>query len=400
MRNILLIIPYGSVGGIERLAFTFYEYYKKEGYNVKAIKLIQLQSDIIHFGEDEIAFSKIDFAEMTFFNRFFFYAKIPWLIRRIIKKYQITDSISFGDMTNVFSSLSLTKEYKIASIHALKSVEFVNKTFLNKVFKTSFKTSYFFFNKVVCISEAIKKDLIENCGFKFKNKIAVIYNPHNIQEIERLSDYSLDSEEETNLFKNNVILFLGRMSLQKSPWFLIKAFSLLENSNNDIKLVFIGDGDKKITEYLNELITNYNVKENVVFLGRKSNPYKYLNRARVLALSSYYEGTPNVIVEALATGTPIVSSNCTEGIKELMSIGEIKNLEELMITESGIITPNFFKGFLEIDKNEAITVEDKFFAKALQMVLNDNSIKENLIKNRNKLLKKFDLQNVAIKYLS
>jgi glycosyltransferase involved in cell wall biosynthesis len=399
-KNILLIMPYGSVGGMERLAFNFYNHYKDQGYTVKAIKIIQLSADIIHFGNDEIALSTKDFGEMSFIKRFWFYTKIPFLIRKIIKKNAITHSISFGDMANVFSSLSFTNEYKIASIHALKSVEFLGGDFLSDVFKFAFKSSYYFFDKVVCISEAIKKDLIEKCAFKFPVKLQVIYNPHDVKQIEHLAALSLELKGEENLFANNqVVLFLGRMSIQKAPWHLIKAFSLLGNKDNSKKLVMIGDGDLTVTNYLIELVNKLELNENVIFLGRKTNPFQYLKRAKVLALSSYYEGTPNVIVEAIATETPIVSSNCTDGIIELMSLKSVVG-NEMIETESGIITPNFFKGKLNIPLNEIITEEEKIFALALQLVLSETKYKQRLMSNKNALLEKFNLENVSKQYLN
>ena len=400
MKKILLVMPYGSVGGMERLALNFYNQYKLDGYEVKAVKIIQLQSDIIHFGTDEIALSTIDFNEMSFLKRFWFYIKIPFILRKIIKQNQITHSIAFGDMANVFSSLTFTNEFKIASIHALKSVEFISKSFLNSVFKKAFQTSYRYFDKVVCISEAIKADLVEKCNYKFPENLQVIYNPHNVKQIEALTQEVLDSAFEEELFSKKVVLFLGRLSLQKAPWHLIKAFSLLPNNDHSIKLVLIGDGDQHITNALELLVDKLNIKENVVFLGRKSNPYKYLKKASVLALSSYYEGTPNVIVEAIATETPIVSSNCTDGIIELMSVKQHDSIEKFIITESGIITPNFFKGSLLFPVNQEIIYEEHVFAKALTEVLNIDTYRKKLIQNKEKLLKKFDLNIVSKQYLS
>ena len=400
MKNILLIMPYGSVGGMERLALNFYNQYKSQGYTVKAIKIIQLDSDIIHFGEDEIALSKVDFYQMSFLKRFWFYCKIPFLIHQIIKKNNTTHSISFGDMANVFSSLSFTKEYKIGSIHALKSVEFVTKSFLNTVFKLAFQSTYRFFNKVVCISEAIKTDLLEKCNYKFPKNIQVIYNPHDIKNIEELAQFPLESHFEEELFKHKVVLFLGRLSAQKAPWHLLKAFSLLENRNNSIKLVFVGDGDQNVTNYLIQLVTQLGIQENVVFLGRKSNPYPYLKKASVLALTSYYEGTPNVIVEAIACQTPIVSSNCTDGIRELMSCKENSVAGDLITIESGIITPNFYKGSLDIPIEEAITKEEIIFSEALKNVLYREDYVSKLIENRTQLLAKFNLEIIATTYIS
>lgn len=399
MRKILLIMPYGSVGGMERLALNFYNQYREDGYEVKAVKIIQLQSDIIHFGADEIALSTIDFNEMSFLKRFWFYIKIPFILRKIIKQNQITHSIAFGDMANVFSSLTFTKEFKIASIHALKSVEFTSKSFLNSVFKKAFQTSYRYFDKVVCISEAIQKDLLEKCNYKFPKNLQVIYNPHNIKQIELLAQEPLDSPFEEALFSKKVVLFLGRLSLQKAPWHLIKAFSLLQNEENSIQLVCIGDGDQHMTDYLDALIAKLQITKNVTFLGRKSNPYKYLKKASVLALSSYYEGTPNVIVEAIATETPIVSSNCTGGIVELMSVNEKKEVQNYIETESGIITPNFFKGSLLFPENDDFTDEESIFASALHAVMKDAQYQNRLISAKNILLDKFDLKRISSKYL-
>lgn len=399
MRTILLIMPYGSVGGMERLAINLYDHYKKLGYNVKALKIIKLKTDIINFGEDELFLSEIDFSQMSFPKRFWFYFKAPLLIREIIKKYKFTHSIAFGDMANIFSSLTLTSEYKIASIHALKSVEFSNQNFLNKVFKLGFKTSYIFIDKVICISHAIKKDLIENCGFKFTKKLQVIYNPHDVRKMEIMSNIPIDNVMEQKIFDKKVVLFLGRLSIQKSPWHLIKAFSLILKKDKNVNLVFIGDGDKNVELYLESIIKTLKIEENVFFLGRKSNPYQYLKRANVLALSSYYEGTPNVIVEAIAIEVPIVTSNCTDGIIELMSNTKLEKINNLLETESGIITPNFFKGKLEIPNNVDISFEEQEFANGLDLVLNDFKFKESIILNKEKLLQKFDINIVAKIYL-
>src|SRR5690606_20941149 len=105
------------------------------------------------------------------------------------------------------------------------------------------------------------------------------------------------------------------------------------------RLVFIGDGDADMTGYLQSLVDGYGIGEQVTFLGRRSNPYKYLANADVLALSSHYEGTPNVIVEAIALGVPVVSSHCTDGVVELMSTRDVVGFDTPLELEAGIMTP-------------------------------------------------------------
>ncbi len=399
MKNILLIIPYGGVGGMERLAFSFYNYYKKEGYFIKALKFIKLENDIINFGEDELFFSDHDFSDMSKTERLKFYFSIPYKLRKVIKKHKITHSISFGAMPNVYSSLTFTKDYKVASIHALKSVELSNDSLLSKMTRFGYKYTYKKLDKVVCISNAIKEDLIEKCNFRFVNKLEVIYNPHDVEEIQKRSLEDITLPEEMHLLEDNSILFIGRLSTQKSPWHLIKAFSLVLKNVPEAKLIFIGDGDGRVLNHLEDLIEELKIKGKIHFLGRRKNPYKYLAKAKVLALASHYEGTPNVIVEAMCLGTPIVSSCCTYGVVELMSL---KNhlIEDKMVTvEAGIITPNLYKNRLGIPETNDFIQEEYVLAEAIELALKSKEYKQNLEINKNDLLRKFNLEKVANEYL-
>ncbi|GAL64925.1 glycosyltransferase [Algibacter lectus] len=205
-KRILLIMPYGSVGGMERLALSFYNFYIKKGFYVKALKFITLENDIINFNKDELYLSDKDFSSMSKKDRLLFYFKAPRAIKRIVKEHNITHSIAFGDMANLFSSLSFSKEYKIGSIHALKSVEFKHNTLFHRLTKLGYKTSYKNLDKLVCISKAIKDDLKTNCGYKFSN-IEIIYNPHDIAGISKLSNEPIIDEKEIQIFSKNTILF-------------------------------------------------------------------------------------------------------------------------------------------------------------------------------------------------
>ena len=399
-KRILLIIPYGGVGGMERLALTFYNYYKQKGHTVKALKLIKLETDIINFGEDELFLKDYDLHRMPITKRFLFYLSAPLSIRKIIKREKITHSICFGDMSNLFSSLSFTKEFKVGSIHSFKSVEFQDKNTLNKIFKWSYRNTYRNLDKVVCISNTIKEDLIENCAFRFTDKLEVIYNPHDIEAIQKGAGSPFDSEEEQEIFSQNTILFLGRLSYAKSPWHLLKAFHILAQRQADVKLVFIGDGEPPIIEYVKKLIDTFNIADRVVLLGRKSNPYRYLAKAKVLALSSHFEGTPNVIVEAIALDVPVVTSLCTKGVFELMSMNGEVNEEGNIEVESGIITPALFKGKLGIPEKDDLLKEEHDLADALEQVLATDTYKKTLVTAKEALLEKFDLDKVTTSYLT
>ncbi|WP_168731305.1 glycosyltransferase [Robertkochia marina] len=390
---------------MERIAYSFYSRLKTMNYAVYGLKIIKKQNDLIQFGDDEIYLSLEDLGELNFLKRIFFYKDIPSRLNEIIKKKKITHSISFGDFSNFFSSISGTKEIKIASLHGVKSIEFKNKSVFNWLFKRAYKNSYQNFRKVVAISKHIQNDLINNCHYPFSN-IEVIYNPHNIENIRKLSVEKLDNNYESALFSKPVIIFVGRITYQKAPWHLISIFNQL-NKTHDQKynLIFIGDGDPKIKQILNNQIVQFKIAEQVHFLGAKENPYKYLNRASVLALSSYYEGTPNVIVEAIALSIPTICTNCTSGIEEIMSLGKDSHNShnQVINTSAGLIAPKL-EEFNPIDKTwgempKSLDKAEVAYMNGLQDILNDNSkYKNQLLQNQDDLLKKFEIDSVLNSY--
>jgi len=398
MKNILLIIPYGSVGGMERLAVTFYEGYKKKGYSVKVIKIIGLENDIVNFGDDEYILSIKDFSEYSALHRVLFYLKIPFLIRNYIKKYKIDYSIAFGDMANSFSALTYTTEKKVASLHAVKSIEFKNISGVANFFKWSIEKTYKNFHRVVAISNAIKTDLIEDLHYSFKN-IETIYNPHD-QELVRVNSKEPLTAVEESIFQGRVILFLGRLSLQKSPWLLIKSFDLIKEKNPDTRLVLVGDGDKEVENYLKKLINDLGLKDAVFFLGRKSNPYKYLAKATCLALSSLYEGTPNVIVEAMILNIPVITSDCTDGIAEMMIDQKNSTEKDWIYTDAGLIVKTEFKDSdFQIPEDFKMNENDIKFAKGLDFIMDKSNNKTIRDQNKKELLKKYDLKEVLNLYI-
>ncbi|KFC24581.1 glycosyltransferase [Chryseobacterium sp. FH1] len=400
MKKIALFMPYGSVGGMERVAYSFYQYYKKKNYKVIGIKIIGEESDIINFGDDEIIISKKDFSAYSKFERLKFYLSIPGKLADIIKSEKIDYTISFGDMANCFSALTRTKEKKIASIHAVKSIEMANNSLMDRFFKLSYKTIYKRLWKVVAISNAIKEDLLANFNYKFDN-LDVIYNPHDIESIALLSKEPLENDFEQDLFDdNNVILFLGRLTIQKSPWHLINAYAI-SKFKDQTKLVFIGDGNQDVIDFLEKQIKELGLEDRIHFLGRKNNPYKYLVRAKVLAMSSLYEGTPNVIVEAIALDTPIITSNCTDGIKEMMIFEQNEEIRGLVITDSGVISPSFNTEKIEIPQDYILNIEEEQYQKGLDY-LQDNylEITGMLKDNKDELLKKFRIEKTAESYIN
>ena len=397
-RHILLMIPYGGVGGMERLALNLYRHYRSLGDGVKVIKLVRRPDDIVNFGEDEIALSERDLAGMSPLRRVGFYLSIPLSIARAVRAHGITHSIAMGDMCNLFSSVSPSREFRVASIHSLKSVELASGGMLNGIFRLAYRTSYRRFDRVVCISRAIRDDLLEICGYRFPANLDVVYNPHDLAAITEAGAEEL-APDEAGLFSGKTVVFVGRLTGVKALWHLIRAFQAVLGRGIVARLIFIGDGDPDMTGYLQHLVSEYGIGERVTFLGRKANPYKYLARADVLALSSHYEGTPNVIVEAIALGVPVVSSHCTDGVVELMGARELSGFTTPLELEAGIMTPPLAGSRDDITDQTSLTPAELALADALAAVLEDPAYRESVLRHRERLLEKFQLALSAQTYL-
>ena len=395
-RRILLILPYGGVGGMERLAATFYRSYVSQGYTVKVLKVIRLPDDVVDFGQDEMHLSDHDLSEMRPISRIWFYLSAPFKLRTHIKRNRISHSIAFGDVANLYSSLTFTREFKVASVHSLKSVDLGSNTLLARVTKVGYRSVYRFFDKVVSISGSVRKDLLANCDYAFPDRLEVVYNPHDVgfimdRGLERLPDSDL------GIFARPVVIFLGRLSSPKAPWRLVDAFSRLLGDGVDANLAFVGDGSEEVLTRLKAMVDDKGLGERVFFLGRQVNPYKYLAKSSVLALTSAYEGTPNVIVESIALGVPVVSSYSTGGIAELMCVsGDLGVVSHSMQeVEAGFITPHYPDG-VDALGYEVLTVT---FARALKRAIEDPGVRQRLSASRSQLLQKFEVKSAASRYL-
>lgn len=399
-------MPYGGVGGMERVAFSFYNYYKSQGHVVYGLKFISKCDDIISFSDDELFLSSIDLDGMHVFKRLIFYLTTPLKLRKIINEKNITHSITFGDVANLFSSLTFTKEYKIGSIHALKSIELKNPSILNKAVLLAYRTSFSKFDKVVSISHDIRNDLINHCGYGFSESLKVIYNPHDLKRIIKMSEEDILNDSEKILFNKPVLLFLGRLSFQKAPWHLIRIFKEINKTLPEVQLAIIGDGSAEITELIQDMIYSFGLEKSIHFLGRKNNPFPYLKKAHALALTSYYEGTPNVIVESIALETTVITTLCTKGVLEIMddnyTPGQSYNFENTIITPAGFVTPKIQEvSILNSEElvRKPLTREEMLFKKAINTVFISKEYSKLNNDSKNKLLKKFDLKKVSQLYL-
>jgi len=120
-----------------------------------------------------------------------------------------------------------------------------------------------------------------------------------------------------------VIIGIGRLHTQKDYETMIRAFSIIRR-DRAVNLLILGEGTEK--DRLLDIVKKLDLDDFVEFPGFVSNPHAFIARASVLALSSRWEGFGNVLVEALAAGTPVVSTDCPGGPSEILEEGRLGKL--------------------------------------------------------------------------
>jgi len=215
-------------------------------------------------------------------------------------------------------------------IHTTVSKDLLkDKFFRRKIFSIAMKILYPIAKGIIAVSDGVKKDL-EKVLDNNNVKINVIYNPVITPEILELSEEPCHHQW-FNQKKIPVILGVGRLSKEKDFQRLIKACHLIMKKYN-IYLVILGEGEER--KSLEALVGQLGICNFVWLPGFVQNPYPYLRRASVFVLSSQYEGLPTVLIEALAVGTPVVSTDCPNGPREILEGGKFGELVTLENVES------------------------------------------------------------------
>ncbi len=176
-------------------------------------------------------------------------------------------------------------------------------------------------DRIHAVSEGVAADLTNITGIA-REAIRVIYNPIVSEEIIEGSQATLEHPWFAH-GQPPVILGAGRLTQEKDFPTLIRAFAIVREKR-PAKLIILGEG--KDRPKLEALTKELGLEQEVDIHGFVDNPYAFMSRAHVFVLSSKWEGFGNVLVEAMACGTPVVSTDCPHGPREILQDGKYGSL--------------------------------------------------------------------------
>jgi len=200
-----------------------------------------------------------------------------------------------------------------------------------------------FADKVVCVSEDVAGDQRRNFGIPAR-KLCVIRNWIDADDVRRQVEEGVRDPEFEAFSAAHPFLVAnsGRLDIQKGQKHLLRAFAALHREHPETGLMILGTGNHTmdLREELTAEADRLGIADSVLFCGKKRMPCAYLARADVFVLSSLYEGFSNSLLEAMAAGLPVISTDCA-GTRELLTPDRRAGttVKEPLKGAYGIVTP-------------------------------------------------------------
>ena len=265
-------------------------------------------------------------------------ASLPGLVRylRKIKPKSMLSAVNHANVIAVIArAIARVPTRLVVSEHNnLSQSRKRPKDLSGKVVQALMHWAYSRADAVVAVSKGVADDLAETLGFP-RSRIEVVYNPVVTPKLFERAAASLDHPWLAP-GEPPVVLGVGRLTPQKDFATLIKAFAQVRKQR-DCRLVILGEGDLRVD--LEGLIRDLNLSADVLLPGFSENPFAWMRKCDVFVLSSAWEGLPTVLIEALASGAKVISTDCPSGPSEILEdgkwgaivpVGEVESLKESM----------------------------------------------------------------------
>jgi len=405
-KKVMFIIPHLGSGGAERVVANLcngladYE------------RIVLIFENIIKHNVDARIISINSPATQNLFKKLLNFPVRYLKIRKLKEEMKPDFVVSLLEPANLFNVLTkISNQKTVLSFRSNYTAtlqedpffgEGITRSILKMFYKWAFKTIYSNADLLVAVSKDVAGDLIKNYGIN-PNKVKIIHNPYPIDEIRESAKEPLGSYEE--IFKHPVLITAGRLTKQKGQWYLLRVFKALKEKHKDLKLVILGEGELK--DYLVKLSEELGLKTyvwdrdelsesfDVYFLGFQKNPFKLIARSKLFVFPSLWEGFPNALVEAMACGVCVVSSDCRSGPREILAPNTDFNYQTQKpeFAEYGVLMPVFEVKYKSA--NEPLEEREMMWVETIDKLLEDESLGKNYSEKAKQRAEDFSIEKIV-----
>lgn len=307
---IVLVIPTLQGGGAERVVINLATGFAQQGCEVHIVLTLK---NLI-----EIEFESNNQFKIHYFEKY--YRWLPKAIRGLILS-PILDKFIIDKCGHPDLVLSNLPQSDIMLSRSRLEVYLIIHNTMSKEGNDYAEAKAIYTKKpVVCVSQGVKNDFDNMFDSRYPS-----YCIHNPIDIDFIKQQSVEFQPKYE----DYLVHVGGFKEQKGHEVLIKAY---QQSGVENPLILVGKG--KLKEKCERLVDELGLTKKVIFMGFQSNPYPFIKNAKLMVLSSNFEGFATVITESLALNTPVISTDCPSGPSEilpdknLVSVGDIAALAD------------------------------------------------------------------------
>ncbi len=324
MKNVLVVLPNDNLGGAEqylkmiaknysvnhKIDIVFFKNTDRNGWN-------DLQNNITY---------KSYSSKSELKGAFLFFIAQMFTLKKVKYSFVYTSHVYVNGLIGFLIKLkSLKKEHFIARESTQIFTRFKGLKLYS--YKLLYKFGYSSINLLICQTQSMKDQLLSNLP-KLIKKINIEHIPNPVDVEKFNEDFSI----ETNYLKNkyqDFIVVAGRLIYEKGFDVLIESFKLINEKNQNFKLLILGEGIERLN--LENLIIKNKLSEYVFLLGHQSNVLPYFKAAKACVVSSRIEGFPNVLLQMMSQNNNVVSTKCAGGIQDISGVflAETEQIESL-----------------------------------------------------------------------
>jgi glycosyltransferase involved in cell wall biosynthesis len=403
MKKLYLFLPNLCIGGAEKVAYRL-----GSALRDYECRYILMENKVDYPVSSPVEVVDIDnCVKRNAFGKLRKFLRMYLQIRRMKKNAGTGIFLSFMALQNIINILTRKEEKVVISVRSFESRGLAGNSF--RVYKSLIRRLYKRADLIVTVSEGVARDLIENFDVP-PQKIQTVYNPVDAPSIRAEAQAPVDGYEK--LFDSPTLIHVGTLKPAKGHYFLLRTFQQLKSTHPDLKLLLVGDGplrDKLIglAEDLGLSVHTHQTSSDeeitafdVYFLGQQSNPHRFVSRSKLFVFPSLWEGFPNVLLEVMACGVPIVSADCHAGPRELLAPGTDvwEQTESIAHTEYGVLVPPFSGD--EPPADAPPTAVETVWAHAIAETMDNPGLKSSMADAASRRLKDFAFDPILSQWRS